>query len=249
MKDLTSMVIADIGNSHIKIAQVGPERRIGGLVSIAECEPIQLDLPCKQLEWYLCSVSPSETERLVAWLATNRSDDRVHQLSYQSVPLSVEVNEPGRVGLDRLMAAVAANELAAGRDVVVIDSGTAVTIDAVSNSRFLGGTIFPGMQTAFASLRAETEQLPLIEEYQYPEFVIGKSTREAILSGVIHGQVGAIKHIAGLVIDQLDSPEVVVTGGGIKPLGPSLPDHWKYVSDLVLQGIGLTASHVKARGE
>ncbi len=237
-----SIVIADIGNSRIKLAQVGMDSTIEQIVTIAAKESFDLCLPEEKLDWYICSVSPSQTQRLIDWITQNRPSDNSHLLQHNSVPLKLNVDAPEQVGMDRLMAATAAYDLGNGKDVVVVDAGTAVTIDAISNGHFLGGTIFPGSQTEFAALRAQTEQLPLIDEHHFPDFVIGKSTSAAIQSGVIHGQVGAIKHIAHLMADQLNEPTIVATGGGLAPLRSELPSEWIYIPNLVLHGIGTTVA-------
>lgn len=231
-------ILADIGNSRIKLAAMESDStKLLPLVSIPDDASIEIEAPEVPLPWFICSVSPSQTARLKRWIKENRPTDDIHLLSHQDIPLEVCIEAPEKVGVDRLMAATAAQNTATSNDVVIIDAGTAVTIDAISGDQFLGGTISPGSQTAFESLRQNAEQLPLIDEYHLPERVIGKSTSQAIQAGVMFGQIGSIRYVAEQVASQLNNPTFVATGGGLKPLMSQLPTDWNYIPDLVLDGI------------
>lgn len=234
----STVILADIGNSSIKLAFAETDStKLVTLATISDGSPIQIDVPENTDSWFVCSVSPTQTKRLKDWVGENRQTDSWHLIGHQNVPLQICVEAPEQVGVDRLIAAAAAMALADGRDVVVIDAGTAVTIDAVSGDQFLGGTISPGCQTAFESLRRNAEQLPLIDDHKLPETIIGKSTSQAIQSGVMFGQLGSIQYIANQVASQLNDPIFVATGGGLKPLLAKLPADWNYVPNLVLDGV------------
>lgn len=233
------IVLTDIGNSRIKLKVDSKS-----FPAINENAPFEIGLPPHPHQWFICSVSPSETQRLTQWISRERPNDSVHKITHSDVPLQIKLQGPTQVGLDRLMAATAATQKLGGGDLVVIDAGTAVTIDAVSNGNFLGGTISPGSQTEFEALREKAEQLPLINEYQLPENAIGKSTCEAIQSGVLLGQAGSITHIARMIAAELHQPKIVATGGGLVPIRKLLPDDWTYANDLVLDGIAIVAKRV-----
>ena len=231
-------VLADIGNSCSKLAGVDAHgNTLVPLATIPDNAVIQIDAPSSPLNWFICSVSPSQTTRLTDWIHENRPADSHVVLKHQDIPLELKVDAPDKVGVDRLVAATAAHAISDGKDVVVIDAGTAVTIDAVSDNQFLGGTIFPGCQTAFESLRQNAEQLPLIDEYHLPDEIVGKSTSKAIQAGVMFGQIGSIRYIAEQIAQQLNDPMFVMTGGGLTPLLGDLPNHWIHIPHLVLDGV------------
>ncbi len=133
------------------------------------------------------------------------------------VPLENKYRKPLQVGQDRLVGAYAAKILY-GYPAVIIDLGTAITFDVVSESgAYEGGMIIPGIRLSIESLFNKTALLPLIEDIKSPKQLIGKSTDESILSGIFNGY-GAM--CSGL-ITQLSAefskkPKVIVTGGHIQ---------------------------------
>lgn len=102
---------------------------------------------------------------------------------------------PGQLGCDRFAAAIGARALFAGEELLVATCGTATTIDVVSaEGVFEGGMILPGFGTMATSLALNTAQLPRIDGAAPPERVFADNTVEAIVSGCIAAQVGAIEH-------------------------------------------------------
>ena len=158
-------------------------------------------------------------------------------------PLTIEVAEPRRVGIDRLLNAVAVNQLrVAERPAVVVDSGTATTVDLVSaDGAFAGGAILPGLALSAKGLHEYTALLPLVSVAELGQATpepLGRNTRAAIRSGLFWGQLGAVKELikrqAGNEVD------VVVTGGGGALLAAHLP-HARFEPHLSLQGLVLAA--------
>ena len=145
-----------------------------------------------------------------------------------------------QVGKDRLVSSFhAAKNLNDQHGVIIVDAGTALTIDYIDeNSIFCGGIITPGARAMFASLAAATDALPDLSPMEIPtdEFEkspLGNDTRSAILKGVYHSQIAVIKSM----VDQLNpQSRVILTGGGIQRLRPFLPQHWEYDPTLVLKG-------------
>ena len=164
-----------------------------------------------------------------------------------ALPLAVRVEAPEKVGIDRLLNALAAKRLCpAGCPVLIIDSGTATTVDAVSaEGAFLGGAILPGLELSARALHRYTALLPLISIEELaavsPE-ALGRDTRPALLSGLFWGQVGAVRELIARLETYLgaaEQPLLLVTGGGGELLVPHLPDAvWK--PHLALQGLCLT---------
>ena len=103
------------------------------------------------------------------------------------VPLENLYQTPETLGLDRLAAAVGANSLYPNRNLLIIDSGTAITYDFVNDkNQYLGGNISPGMDMRFRALHQFTHRLPLVE-YSQNENLLGNDTQSAILQGVVSG--------------------------------------------------------------
>ena len=131
--------------------------------------------------------------------------------------LEIRCTEPDRVGADRLYAAAGAAELV-GRSCLVVDAGTAMTVDAVLVSAgtraFLGGAIAPGPRLSAAALAAGTARLPRIEPRAGAR-ALGTFTEEAIQAGIVVGFRGAaerlVEELAGEVA--FEGAPVVLTGG------------------------------------
>lgn len=163
-----------------------------------------------------------------------------------SLPVDVRLPEPSKVGIDRLLNAIAANVLRRqGVPSIIVDSGTATTVDVVdANGAFCGGVILPGFELCARALHRYTALLPLIEIDEIdpagPE-PLGRETRAAMQSGLYWGQLGAVRElIARLSADDAIAggapPEVYLTGGGAGLLSAHLPDaEWQPF--LSLQGL------------
>ena len=144
------------------------------------------------------------------------------------------------VGLDRLFCAAAA--AAKGRlPAVVIDAGTAITVDLVDGQgRFRGGAIAPGLGISFAALHQHTGGLPLIEPSDLGDAVpaLGTNTKAAIQSGVVRGLAGLVDRL----VDEIAAPEpvrVVLTGGDGSRLSAYLRSDFELEPDLILWGLAL----------
>ncbi len=127
-------------------------------------------------------------EKLLAYLQ-NRLDTFILLDENVPVPITVVYETPETLGKDRLAAAVGANYLQPGKNLLVIDAGTAITYELVEASgTYVGGNISPGMTTRFKALHAYTERLPLVFE-QDDVSLLGSNTIRAIQSGVVNGIV------------------------------------------------------------
>jgi type III pantothenate kinase len=182
------------------------------------------------------------------------------------IPISTALVRPDQAGPDRLLAAWAASRLY-GWPVIVVDLGTATTVDAVDRDGFfLGGAILPGLGLAAQALADGTARLPRIE-LSLPAEAIGGDTVSAIASGVVIGHVGAVRELAlrmqarigGGAAGGAGPTRLVVTGGYAAaswaeaawrtPAGPGLPAIADELDpDLVLRGLGLLAERARGRG-
>lgn len=142
-----------------------------------------------------------------------------------------------QLGADRIAAAVAAREIYK-RPVIVIDAGTAITIDLVnSKGEFAGGVIVPGLQTAAESLHRVAEKLPLVK-IGHSGRIKGRDTRSAINSGIANGYAGMVDHlIREMKRESKTNASVVVTGGDAKLLKGMCRTIDRIHPHLVLEGL------------
>ena len=137
-----------------------------------------------------------------------------------STPLPLEINyrTPGTLGSDRLAAAVGAWNDAPGRNLLVIDAGTAITIDFVGkDGKYNGGNIAPGIKMRLRALHEYTSRLPMVDkEGDTP--TIGHDTETAIRSGVINGVCHEIEGYIDEFKQKYCDLLVFLTGGDEKPL-------------------------------
>ncbi|MBI2690708.1 MAG: type III pantothenate kinase [Solirubrobacterales bacterium] len=127
--------------------------------------------------------------------------------------MPIRVENPRELGADRLVNAVAAYERLGG-PCVVVDFGTAITFDAISaQGEYMGGIIAPGVEISLNALTERAAKLPQVELTE-PERLIGRTTLEAIQSGVIYGFAAQIDGICERLRDELgDELQVIATGG------------------------------------
>lgn len=147
--------------------------------------------------------------------------------------------DPTQLGSDRWAALLAAWQLQR-QGCLVVDAGTAITIDALSETgEFLGGVIVPGIELMQKALVGNTAFLkPEAGKFRdYPD-----STADAIYSGALHAIAGAIERMAALLTVTLGRvPECILSGGGAQQLRAQLPAEATVVDNLVLEGLVVIA--------
>ncbi len=128
--------------------------------------------------------------------------------------MAIRYDNPREVGADRLVNAVAAHAQLGG-PCVVVDFGTAITYDIVSaGGEYLGGIIFPGIEISIEALTERAAKLPKID-LEEPRSLIGKTTVDAIRSGVIYGFAGQVDGIVGRLRAELGAETQVIATGGL----------------------------------
>jgi len=256
------LVAVDVGNSRLKIgvfehpfaeplphparaASVGLDWADSELASLFPHGPADL-------AWVIASVNRPAAARLMDWL--NRAGvASVRELADTDLPLAVEVAHPERVGMDRLANAVAANRIRAPhRPAIVIDMGSALTVDLVSaRGAFVGGAILPGIATSARALHEFTDLLPLVEVSEPPP-ALGKSSIEAIRSGLYWGAVGGVRELVKQLSEDPPAPQIFLTGGagplfaGVLTAKSEPPP--QFVPHLTLAGIALAAAGAAPKG-
>jgi len=188
---------------------------------------------------------------LVAPLKQAVSDATSHDIQWigsdLDLPIKVRTKIPAETGIDRILNMAAAYEQMS-KGCVVVDAGTAVTIDCCNDAgEFLGGSISPGVNMQLDALHDKTAKLPRIT-FAKPIGTFGDTTEQAILQGVYHGVRGLVKEMAENYATDLGYwPDIIATGGD----SPALFEGWELIHaiapDLTLYGIALayTEHHIK----
>jgi type III pantothenate kinase len=130
--------------------------------------------------------------------------------------LKIRYRNPLEVGADKIANAIGAVTRFPGRNLLIVDFGTATTLCAVSKDKeYLGGIITPGLSISMAALESHTARLPSVEIVR-PGQVLGRSTVESIQSGLYYGTLATMRSLAASVTKEQfagDRPLVVGTGG------------------------------------
>lgn len=188
----------------------------------------------------LASVNPAMAQR-VTRVAETRLGVTPRRVERDfKVPIGRQLDPKAIVGDDRLLTAAAAYDVLK-QACVVVDAGTAVTIDFVDGAgTFHGGAILPGAQMMLNSLHEHTAQLPDVALAR-PDEPIGHNTVQAMLTAVYHGVRGTVRELVEQYAQVCGSfPVVVATGGDAELLFGDYELVERIVPDLGLRGIALT---------
>jgi type III pantothenate kinase len=228
---MNPVAVADVGNSRIKWGLTAGDK-VQALASLPHGDPDswQKQLHLWSLEgpgkWIVAGVHPGQRQALVDWL--RQQGQEVEQLVDWSVlPLRVALDHPERAGIDRLLNAVAANERRPGqRPALIIDAGSAVTVDWVDASGvFRGGTIFPGLRLMAQALHDYTALLPLVQvsAETLSLSLPATTTLTAMQQGILWAAVGGILAIGHqLCLTSASGCAAYLTGGDARLLHPAL---------------------------
>jgi type III pantothenate kinase len=148
-------------------------------------------------------------------------------------------DDPRQVGADRIANAVAARQLY-GTPAIMVDFGTATTLDAIDSAGdYLGGAIAPGIQISHDALVSHAARLIRVELVA-PESAIGRTTASSMQSGVVFGYVGLVQELVRRFRDELGTNATVVATGGLAPTMARLIDCIDVVDErLTLTGLRL----------
>ena len=244
------LLAVDIGNTNISCGIFPVISRSGNGSKIIN----KFDLPTKQYsgnkllrklkslkitDALICSVVPKAT-KIIAKDLTKIVGARPYIIGKDiQVPIRNLYHKPRQVGQDRLVNAYAACQFYAA-PLVVIDSGTAITFDVISrNKAYLGGLITPGMEISLAVLSEKTALLPQIKLHA-PGMLIGRDTKNSILSGIVFGTAELCDGLIRRIKQYLGKGTLVIgTGGNICLIKKYSKIHIKIDRDLTLKGINL----------
>ncbi len=154
-----------------------------------------------------------------------------------AIPITNLYKTPETLGPDRIATACGANYISPNTTILVIDAGTAITFDYISNhNEFLGGNISPGIHLRFKALSSFTSKLPFLEKRDtYPER--GTDTSEAVLAGVLNGIVFEMDKYINHFIDSQPAGKIFLTGGDAKFLEKRIKNRIFVIPELSLIGL------------
>jgi type III pantothenate kinase len=189
----------DLPSKTYKIGQL--TKKLGGYPKLSAC--------------VICSVVPKLAELIQRELKPLIGKSTYILGKDLAVPIKNRYRFPKQVGQDRLVNAYAAAVLY-GSPLVVIDSGTAITFDAISREgAYLGGLIFPGIRICLEALKEKTALLPLVK-LRTPTTLVGRDTQNSILSGVVLGIAALTKELTARIKQFLaKGTRIIGTGGNI----------------------------------
>ena len=186
-----------------------------------------------------CSVVPAINHSLSRACAKYLDREPLFIQAGIKTGLKLRYSNPKEIGADLISAAMGGVSLYPNTDMVIVDLGTATTLELVSsNNEFLGGSILPGFKISVDALATGTAKLPAVEIAK-PEKVLGLTTTEAIQVGLFYGHAGAIKEISYIYQKKVfggKKPFILGTGGFAKVFSEyGLFD--QIVPELVLLGV------------
>ncbi|MCR5562610.1 MAG: type III pantothenate kinase [Desulfovibrio sp.] len=253
------LMLFDVGNTSVKVSFATREAlletyalpsdtrqtadgfglALRGLVRHAGCEGVRLEA-C-----VACSVVPAMDAMLRDAAARWLDCPLFFAPGDITVPLENRYDSPAEVGADRITGAFAARRLFPDApSIIVVDFGTALTLDCISGRAYLGGLIFPGPSTAMAALAGNTAKLPpvsldIVETEPRP----GRSTAVSIQHGLAFGFAALVEGLCAKLSRQMQGPvKIVSTGGYGKALARICPLLEENVPALVSDGLRILYS-------
>lgn len=230
-------LIVDIGNSSLKIAALVEQEVIELVRTSAWSDACTEDFFRRHKKFKRGIISTVRDESIPLWVNDFVEDDLVHYTHQTSAPIINGYESPTTLGLDRLAAAVGANNIYPQTNVLVVDCGTAITIDFVAASGvFEGGNISLGLNTRFKALNTFTSKLPLLATVdEFP--MIGKNTSEAIWAGVLNGAIFELDSYIDFFKAKYPDIKVLITGGDAFFFERKLKNTIFVVPNLVILGL------------
>lgn len=230
-------LIVDIGNTRTKVAVVEQGEVVRSFIfgSAAEVDVEAIVEAFPALERAIVASSGEGEAELAerlqkARIATLRLDYRT------PLPIGNEYLTPQTLGVDRIAAAVGACQMYGCRSCLIVDFGTAITIDVVEDGIFKGGNISPGASTRLRALNDYTSRLPLCEPTD-EVLSYGRTTREAIEQGVMQGITHEIKGYVDSFLLKNEEKSIIFTGGEAKYFANRIKNAIFAKCDLVVCGL------------
>ena len=239
-------LIIDAGNTHVKLAVFKNGSMVYNSSSavsdlIEKAKDIYHKYP--QIGWTIVSS--------VVFLGENDIDalnvfSKVHILDQHTrTPFKNSYATPKTLGVDRMALATAAYYHAAYKNTLVIDAGTCITYDLITDKgEYLGGAISPGLQMRYNALNQFTSKLPLLSP-KAPDRLIGNTTESSIHSGIVNGVCAELDGIIDQYRSEFEDLTVILTGGDALFLSKRLKNTIFALSNFLLEGLNYLLDYNK----
>ena len=232
-------LIIDIGNTRIKAAVFNKTEMVQQFVFGTSDDLLKADLfKTYSIETCIVATVVNEIEEFLNQLRLKT--DTLLFTDKSQLPIANLYKSKNTLGSDRLAAAVGGNFLFPNKNVLIIDAGTCIKYNFVTqNNEYLGGGISPGLQMRFKALHTFTSRLPMVEMDEHFDNLVGRDTNESILMGA---ELGAVAEVDG-IIDRYKSIyedlTVVFTGGDINFFAKRLKNSIFADQNLILKGLNV----------
>ncbi|MCE5387544.1 MAG: type III pantothenate kinase [Acidithiobacillus sp.] len=235
------MILIAVGNTHTLVARraEGPHWEKERFASTLPPAQVRAQLPQHWHEYwqeepaYIAGVVPQQVaawkQELAMLQLPSWDPERFHQL------LPNQYSPPQSLGFDRRCCLLGAQRMISGGSALVIDAGTAITIDCLHQDHFLGGQILPGLRSQLRALSQDTALLPDLEGSFPSHGWLGNGTEEAIFAGVWHGILGALGSAISHFQKHYPGGRILLTGGDAPTLASAIPAA-EVQPDLLLDG-------------
>ena len=233
-------MLIDIGNTRCKYITVTNHKRS----AVMHCSHEQLT------EQWLTTTFAQATEVILANVSTElltgiiKQWANIHAIPFQLLhtqhqqfELTCAYKKPEQLGIDRWLSVLAASSLFPNQACLIVDAGTATTIDAISSDgQHLGGWILPGIELLFQSLVSNTQKVAATQISE-PNIRLGNNTSECVNYGAWGLTVGAIELQCNALKKQYPAVQVILTGGNSEKISPLLSVEHQIAADLVFIGM------------
>lgn len=234
-------LIVDIGNTRLKTALYDGDE-LQEARTFDHKEDWEVFLKTVSFDRFIyAQVGKDHWQVKEALLLSNAEGVMMHQSI--EVPFRNAYSSKSTLGLDRIALVAGAHFLYPQKNVLIIDMGSCVTYDFIdSQGVYHGGAISPGLQMRLRALHNFTAALPLVN-YREQIALIGDSTENSILAGVVHGLVGEIDYFIKSYSSKFQTVSTLMCGGDGKYFESKIKEPIFAVPNLVLQGLNRILKH------
>jgi type III pantothenate kinase len=222
-KENMKIIAIDAGNTHLRLAVIDVNFLKNIEIKHYDYENI-FDIIYTLQENEILPISISSVVRKARKLnnENKKKYENVYFCEKKNIS-NLNINYSQSLGIDRIVDAIAAIALFPNRDLIIVDSGTAPTVDCVgSNKEFFGGFILPGIKITAESMHEKTAVLPFCNPYEIKFCELPSDTFSAVSSGLIADCAGGIEYAVDFCAKKLENPLILGCGGG-----------WEIVKDFV----------------
>ena len=209
---MSNTLCLDIGNTYVKWAVFDSD---GNILANHRQKQLSSNGLRRLVTRYSISHCMLSTTRDLSeeWLSDFNNYQNFLKLDVTTpIPIANNYKTPKTLGKDRIAAAVAAHSLSKSETIIVIDAGTCITLDIVSQGSFLGGNISPGIYMRSMAMHKYTDKLPLVP-VGLPAEIYGVDTYTALQNGAVRGTILEVHAFIESVKAEYGTADIFITGG------------------------------------